>query len=235
MEENSCRRARDYGRRLREVVASVERTLPSGTARLLDAVKRYLSDSEYFLAKGDCESALVAVSYAEGLLDSLDYLGIARIPWDSKPLESEKKVLVAGTFDIIHPGHIELLRFASSLGRVYVIVSRDANAMRSKGRPPVLSEEARLRIISSIKYVYKALLGDPEDILRPVESVKPDVIVLGPDQPFDEEALASKVEERLGYKPEIVRFRSKKPFNGGMRGSRDIIRKICRELCPNLD
>ncbi|MEB2836566.1 MAG: cytidylyltransferase family protein [Desulfurococcales archaeon] len=235
MEESACRRARDYGHRLRYVVASLEGTLPSGAGRLLDAVKRYLSDSEYFLARGDCESALVAVSYAEGLLDSLDYLGVARIPWDSKPPKSERKVLVAGTFDIIHPGHIELLRFASSLGKVYVIVSRDANAMRSKGRPPVLGEEARLHVISSIRYVYKALLGDPEDILRPLESVKPDIIVLGPDQPFDEEALASRIEERLGYKPKVIRFSSKRPFNGGMRGSRDIIRKICRELCPNLE
>jgi len=38
-----------------------------------------------------------------------------------------KKVLIAGTFDLIHPGHIYLINEAAKLGDVYVIVATDKN------------------------------------------------------------------------------------------------------------
>ncbi len=38
-----------------------------------------------------------------------------------------KKVLIAGTFDLIHPGHIFLINEAAKLGDVYVIVATDKN------------------------------------------------------------------------------------------------------------
>ncbi len=198
---------------------------------LVDAASRYVSDAEYYLRKGDVETALAAASYAEGLLDALRYLGVARIEWPSEPLE-EKRVFLGGTFDIIHPGHVELLEYASRLGKVHVAVARDVNVARIKGRKPLLDENSRLKLVLSIKHVYKAFLGDPEDIYKSLETVKPHIIVLGPDQPFKEEHLALEAEKRLGYKPEIIRYPEKKTFSGELQGSRDIVKAICQKMCP---
>ncbi len=229
-------RVRRYIRGLRDALSKVDwGSLPPGFRyeRLRDAIERYLSDAEYYLAKGDDETALVAVSYAEGLLDSLKYLGLLDIEWP-KPIE-EKRVFVGGTFDIIHPGHIALLEYAARLGKVFVVIARDSTVKKLKGRPPLLSEDARLRVISSIRYVYEARLGYRDDFLRSVEDIRPDVIVLGPDQKFDEDELADTIEERLGYRPVIERFKGKIEFSDGMKSTSDIIRKACSSsLCRIL-
>lgn len=235
----ACNRASAYIDGLRGVLAKSKSWLEKAKQKLnidiealIDAIYRYLGDSEYYLNTGDCLTALVAVSYAEGLLDSLRYLGLVEIPWHKR--DSPKRVFVAGTFDLLHPGHIALLRFASSMGKVYVVVSRDANAVRAKKRPLVFNENIRLKIISSLKYVYEARLGDPQDILKPVEKIRPDVIVLGPDQPFDEEKLADLVEARTGKRPNVVRFQARQRFADEMSSSSDVIRHICERICPVL-
>ena len=116
-----------------------------------------------------------------------------------------KKVLVAGTFDIIHPGHIYLFKKASELGDVIVIVARDNSVKRFKGRSPIIPEHQRLAVVSSIKYVKKAVLGhDDPDILKIVEEIKPDIILLGPDQNFKEEDIVKELEKR-GLKVEVKR------------------------------
>jgi FAD synthetase len=117
----------------------------------------------------------------------------------------KKRVLVAGTFDIIHPGHIYLFKKASELGEVIVVVARDSSVERFKGRPPVIPEKQRLEVVSSIKYVNKAVLGyEGGDILKIVEEIKPDIILLGPDQPFKEDDIKKDLEKR-GLKIEIKR------------------------------
>ena len=196
--------------------------------RLIDAVKRYLRDAEYYLNKGDRETALVAASYAEGLLDSLNYLGLAEIEWPRGSTRQEPLVFLGGTFDLLHPGHIELLKYASSLGKLYVVVARDVNVERLKGKKPVLSEKDRLSLVSSIRYVYKAMLGDKEDLFKSVERIGPDIIVLGPDQMFDEREVEKIAEQRTGKKVKVIRYPFKSPFSGGLKGSSDIVSIICK-------
>ncbi|MHC1604422.1 MAG: adenylyltransferase/cytidyltransferase family protein [Candidatus Methanofastidiosia archaeon] len=92
------------------------------------------------------------------------------------------KVLVAGTFDIIHPGHIYLLSEAGKIGDVYVIVARDSNVSKIKGRNPVFNENERKLIVENLKMVKKAILGDSNGLFKKVEEIRPDIIFLGPDQ-----------------------------------------------------
>jgi FAD synthetase len=164
----------------------------------------YLEDAKYYLSLGDYVTAVACVAYAEGLLDSLRILGLTEFTW-RKP--EVRKVLAAGSFDLVHPGHIYFLSEAQRLGLLYVVVARDTSIQQIKGRPPVLNEVDRLTLVSSLKPVYKALLGDSHDFLRPVVEVKPDVIVLGPDQPFDEEELRRKLESRGLPGVEVIRLR----------------------------
>ena len=198
-------------------------------AALLDAVKRYLEDARYYYNKGDYLTAVAAVSYAEGLLDSLRYLGVAEVKWPER--YKEPVVLVGGTFDILHPGHVWFLKEASKYGRLHVVVARDSTVVRVKGRAPLLDEESRLTVVSSIKYVYRAMLGDERDILKTVEAVRPDIIVLGPDQPFSEDYLRRELARRMGEAPEIVRLRRKLSFSRGLVSTSDLVRVICSSRC----
>ena len=56
----------------------------------------------------------------------------------------KKRILVAGTFDLIHAGHIYLINEAAKLGDVYVIVSTDKNRELFSGERPIVHQEQRL-------------------------------------------------------------------------------------------
>ncbi len=109
-----------------------------------------------------------------------------------------KKVLIAGTFDIIHPGHIFLINEAAKLGDVYVIVATDKNAEKFRnGIPPVIPEDQRLEVVKGLKKVKEARLGRKDnDTLKTVEAFNPDIILLGPDQKYDIDALKKGLNEK---------------------------------------
>jgi len=97
-----------------------------------------------------------------------------------------KKVLIAGTFDLIHPGHLFLINEAAKLGDVFVIVSTDKNRELYSGEAPIVPEEQRLEVIKGIKNVKAARLGRSDnDTLKTVEEIYPDIILLGPNQKYD--------------------------------------------------
>ena len=95
-----------------------------------------------------------------------------------------RRVLCCGTFDRFHPGHESFLRQAAGLGaELFVVVARDENVMRIKGRPPDQLEEERLAALAELEIVDDARLGYAGmDLLRVVAEINPDVIALGYDQ-----------------------------------------------------
>ncbi len=200
------RRVEAYITNVERVVEKLRSRVSGELLKLVELAAAYASDARYYLEKGDIFTALADIAYAEGLLDALRWLGLVEFEWESTlSIAGRPRVLVAGTFDILHPGHIELLRYAWERGRVYVVVARDESVLKFKGRPPVVPEEQRLKVVSAVRYVYKAMLGSKRDVLEPVIEVKPDIIVLGPDQWADEEWLRRRLEER-GIKARIERF-----------------------------
>ncbi len=179
---------------------------------IVDIVEAYLKDSKYYLSIGDYITALATISYAEGLLDALRMLGYVKFEW-KKPSDlinrARIKVLTAGTFEILHPGHIHYLKHAWNLGRVITVVSRDSTVRKIKKREPVIDEYQRLEVVKSLYYVHKARLGYEDDMLRVVEEEKPNIILLGPDQPVSEEWLKRELERRGLRDIEIIRLSSK--------------------------
>ncbi|MCA1916928.1 adenylyltransferase/cytidyltransferase family protein [Methanospirillum hungatei] len=132
------------------------------------------------------------------------------------------RVVATGTFDILHPGHLWYLEESAKLGdELYVIVARDAN-IRHKPRP-VIPEDQRLVMVAALKPVTHAVLGDLEDMFRPIREMKPDIITLGCNQHFDPETL-QKALEKQNIRAQVVRIseHSSSPFTS----SRDIVRKI---------
>jgi FAD synthetase len=96
-----------------------------------------------------------------------------------------KKVMIAGTFDLIHPGHIFLINEAAKLGNVYVIVATDKNREKYSGEAPIVPEDQRLEVVKGLKNVKNAKLGRRDnDPLKTVKEIDPDIILLGPDQKY---------------------------------------------------
>jgi FAD synthetase len=109
--------------------------------------------------------------------------------------KSKKRILIAGTFDILHPGHIFLINEASKLGDVYIVVATDKNRELYSGECPIVPEDQRLEVMKNIKNVKEARLGRHDnDTLKTVEEINPDIILLGPDQKFSAEKLRNALK-----------------------------------------
>jgi cytidyltransferase-like protein len=108
-----------------------------------------------------------------------------------------KKVLVSGCYDLLHGGHIAFFKTASSYGHLYVSIGRDENLLFLKGKKPVFSEEERLYIVKSIKYVYDAFLASGTGMLDfepDMKRIKPDILVVNHDgHTSDKENLCKKL------------------------------------------
>lgn len=162
---------------------------------IIEQARLYLSDAQHYFNLGNCLTAIACASYAEGLLDALRMLEKAAFQWKSthSPV-SDKKVLVGGVFDILHPGHIYFLRKAGEYGKVYVVVARDATVRETKGRDPLMNESERVLLLNSLKLVEEAFLGDyPPNFVHAIQKVNPDFVVLGADQTW----LIPQVREAL--------------------------------------
>jgi cytidyltransferase-like protein len=89
----------------------------------------------------------------------------------------DKKVLVSGCFDLLHGGHIAFFKTAASYGKLYVSVGRDNNLFSLKGERPWFTEDERLYIVRSVRYVKEAFLASGSGML----DFEPDMIRLKPD------------------------------------------------------
>lgn len=113
------------------------------------------------------------------------------------------RILATGTFDLLHPGHIFYLSKARELGdELYVIVARES-MIRHKAKP-VIPDEQRVKMVSSLAVVDKAVLGSESDMFEPIREIEPDIIVLGFDQTFDIGELQKELRQR-GLHARVVR------------------------------
>jgi len=118
-----------------------------------------------------------------------------------------KVVLTAGTYDIVHTGHLKTLEKAKKRGDILiVIIARDKTVEKIKGRLPIIPENQRKTIVQSLKPVDFTILGSERDFLEPIEEVNPDLIVLGRDQPVDKRKLEEELKKR-GLTCKVIRLR----------------------------
>lgn len=123
-----------------------------------------------------------------------------------------KVVLVGGVFDLLHAGHIHTLKSAKSLGDVLIIVvATDITVSQLKRNRKIFHDEtSRLELVSSIKFVDKAVIGKRKSIYDTVDIVKPDIIALGYDQSHDVKSMKKNCLDR-GLNIEVVRLSSPIP------------------------
>jgi len=114
-----------------------------------------------------------------------------------------RKVMCMGTFDVLHPGHLDYFRQAKEHGDfLIVVVARDSSVLQEKRL--MHNEKERHKQIAAQEIVDEAVLGNEGDKLKIVEQEKPDVICLGYDQKVDETRLKEELKKRE-LTPIIVR------------------------------
>ena len=149
------------------------------------------------------------------------------------------RVVAFGTFDLLHFGHVTMLEKAKALGgegaELIVVISRDASSEKVKGHPPIFPEDQRLNLIKSLKVVNEAILGykgdNWKDRLNIIMDLKPDIIVLGYDQPVDINALNDELQKR-GLEIQQIK-RLEKYGDSSFNSSSKIIKKIIEKSALN--
>jgi phosphoenolpyruvate phosphomutase / 2-hydroxyethylphosphonate cytidylyltransferase len=123
---------------------------------------------------------------------------------------SEEKVVYLGmAVDFIHPGHVNIIKKASELGKLVIGLLTDEAICKYK-RSPILKYEDRKKIIESIKGVSLVMKENDEDYRDTLRTLKPDIVVHGDDWKFDNRSyLREKIIVTLKeYGGELVEFPS---------------------------
>ena len=110
-------------------------------------------------------------------------------------------VFTNGVFDLLHPGHVELLEAARTEGAALVVgVNSDASVRRlGKGADrPLASQDARARVLAGLAAVDCVVLFEEDTPQSLIEALVPDVLVKGADYARDAIVGADWVEARGG-------------------------------------
>jgi rfaE bifunctional protein nucleotidyltransferase chain/domain len=94
------------------------------------------------------------------------------------------KIFVNGTFDILHPGHIQLLQYARSLGdSLLVAIDTDSRVQHLKGKDrPFFNQEDRKFMLESLSCVGKVVMfGTDQELEHIIATHEPDIMVKGSD------------------------------------------------------
>ncbi|OFV91332.1 MAG: hypothetical protein A3H28_13585 [Acidobacteria bacterium RIFCSPLOWO2_02_FULL_61_28] len=143
------------------------------------------------VAVGKAGAAVVYPFEVERELDARHFSAESKIrPRDeigalAEALRREKKKIVFtnGCFDLLHVGHMYLLREAKKLGDVLIVgLNSDASVRRLKGdERPIVSQEDRADAIAALECVDYLVVFDEPDPMDLLQSIRPDVLVKGND------------------------------------------------------
>lgn len=106
---------------------------------------------------------------------------------------SSKKVYIGMSADLVHPGHMNILKVGASLGEVTVGLLTD-KAIASYKRLPYMTYEQRKAVIENIKGVKEVIPQDTLDYRPNLELIKPDIVVHGDDW---KEGVQSKTRQQV--------------------------------------
>ena len=136
-------------------------------------------------------------------------------------------VFTNGCFDLLHRGHIELLKAAKALGDLLAVgLNSDKSVRRIKGRyRPLVSQDHRAVTLAAVRYVDFVVIFEEDTPERIISLLKPDVLVKGSDyQP--EEIVGRREVEAAGGR--VVRV----PIYGGL-STRRLMAEIGRR-CKDM-
>ena len=102
-------------------------------------------------------------------------------------LGNSKLIFTSGCFDLVHEGHIDVLRKAKSLGGILIVaLNSDESITRLKGEGrPINNLDTRLSVLSAIKYIDFIIIFSEETPNHIFEILEPDILVKGGDYSYD--------------------------------------------------
>jgi rfaE bifunctional protein nucleotidyltransferase chain/domain len=140
-------------------------------------------------------------------------------------LKKEKKriVFTNGCFDLLHPGHIRLLRQAKSLGDILIIgLNSDSSVKQIKASArPIIKQEERAEILAALEMVDYIVVFHEADPAKLISAIMPDVLVKGGDWAKEDIIGRQTVEENGGQVYPL-------PYYGEYSTSRIIDIILCR-------
>lgn len=120
------------------------------------------------------------------------------------------KVWVNGTFDIVHLGHIQLLKRAAELGDFLVVgVDGDKRVTELKGEQrPINNIVSRLTLLEAIKYVDRVVIFDSDEQLEThIKTMRPAIMVIG-EEYRGKRIIGSEYVGEIIYFPKMEGFSS---------------------------
>lgn len=164
-------------------------THPISYTELKDILQQHLSDGSKGMMRNELKNRLVY--------------------WRKN---NHKIVFTNGCFDIIHAGHIHLLKEAKQQGdKLVVALNTDQSIKALKGDSrPVNSLEDRITVLEAISYVDAIVSFDEETPLQLISEIRPDVLVKGADYEEEEIAGAKEVKANGGtvYRVPLIEGKS---------------------------
>ena len=135
------------------------------------------------------------------------------------------RVMAVGVFDLLHAGHLHYLEQAKALGDHLTVIIAHDDTVRMRKHEPVTSQDLRRRMVSGLKPVDHAMVGNPPtvpmyDILPLVE---PDIIAIGSAQEHAASAIRAGLDERGFNEIQLIRVEG---LTEDLDGTRKIIDKI---------
>lgn len=140
----------------------------------------FIASMTYYLSLGD---DLVTACRKANKLAGLSVTKFGTYVLTSDNIRQVKTVFTNGCFDILHRGHIELLRESKKLGgRLVVGLNSDESVRRLKGNDrPVNNQEERKALLESLEWVDEVVIFDEDTPRRVIENLRPDIITKGGD------------------------------------------------------
>ncbi len=127
-----------------------------------------------------------------------------------------KKILLFGTFDGLHPGHLHFLNEAKKLGDIFVSISSNKNVLQLKGKKPVHSEKIRKKEVEKLQIATKVFVGERKiESWNVLNKLKPDIVALV----YDQKALFTSLKplsKTYGFKIKRIKSYMPKKFHSSI-------------------
>jgi len=140
----------------------------------------FIASMTHYLSLGD---DLITACTKANKLAGLSVTKFGTYVLNQDDIRKVKTVFTNGCFDILHRGHVELLRESKRLGgRLVVGLNSDASVRRLKGGlRPVNKQEDRKALLESLEWVDEVVIFDEDTPRRVIENLRPDIITKGGD------------------------------------------------------
>jgi D-beta-D-heptose 7-phosphate kinase/D-beta-D-heptose 1-phosphate adenosyltransferase len=142
--------------------------------------------------------------FVPGKLKSLDELIAIRA---QARQQGKVVVFTNGCFDILHRGHVHILRQSKAAGDLLIVaVNSDRSVRKIKGdKRPVLAETDRIELIAAMEMVDYVIVFDEPEPIKLIAAIKPDVLAKGGDWSANK-IVGSELVEQDGGRVAVIPY-----------------------------